>query len=776
MDPTPFSHDVLAAAEARVARAKSGLASASERAERIGNSIDWLVDSPDLAQIAYLIRDHPHRQSQFARARDEYQSAYKKMQEANPPNVPPELEKDLRYFRWLDGIKYGFNRERLQCLEQQLRELQNAHENELRPLIEKELRPLKEQLEKNEVALSEANAALSHQSEVKRYIANRIEIFIAERIRNELAAYNEAIQEYEDAQREARRIREQQIRDWWNAVAQHPIATVVEKLRNVPDEQVETVLDRLFKLDPADPHILDEEVHRFLERKHQWIIRRPIVPTALIVAHIGRLLGSGDNAKAHELLYLLLTDDRSALAGVVAYLRYVVSEVPELAGVTYYRDLSTEDLFLGACYYGEREFAWPTLRQQSQWDCASLTDAPLTNADGHALNKFKVLGLQPRIAELAFHRIYRRFRGTKAASKLRDLNLGYVNTLSRPLSLSSSRKLPPHDWEDDKGNQYDVKCNPFFRTKYDLIGLRGLLIEHSYTQLNSFPGFVFTDTTDEYCKWVYVGKYQRIEEIEEKRGRLLPFCFRLPEKVRFSREIKKSDFDLGLQLLEDPGLRIGWQLACVPAEPREEETQHPQSLLNDFINRCRHESRKTFLEYAIWKALTATTLIASSQHGFDLVDSFLESADKLFKSRALPIRLPQIQLPRIGVMPILSLWIDQVLRPLSEHWKQISCPKCGENAREPETIQIQIARMTSECTILGRMKCRRCGLINKDRTILTHCHSCGRFPLIIGKNQVCPDPDCNGLRCDNCGACKLTCKRSRANRHQIAGTDPVGSR
>jgi hypothetical protein len=182
-------------------------------------------------------------------------------------------------------------------------------------------------------------------------------------------------------------------------------------------------------------------------------------------------------------------------------------------------------------------------------------------------------------------------------------------------------------------------------------------------------------------------------------------------------------------------------------------------LLDDFIERCCQECRKTFLEYALWKALTETTLLACSKFDSVSVGNLLERIDELIQSRALPIRLPQISSSETGDRrPILSIWIDQVLRPLIQHWDQISCPQCGASARGPGTVQLQITRMTSECTIFGRMKCRRCGSCNEDTTILTHCHHCGHFPLIIGKNQVCPNSNCNGLRCDNCGACKKTCK------------------
>src|SRR5262249_9208459 len=151
-----------------------------------------------------------------------------------------------------------------------------------------------------------------------------------------------------------------------------------------------SVFDILLKLPATDPHVLNEEVHRFLEREHQRLTERLDGPAPVVIALIARLVGNSDYQGARELLNLFSVGDRSPLAGVVAYLRYVTSRPPELSGCTQYRTLSAEDLFLGACYF--KGNALPTLNQQSQWDYSSLERSLLDAANGeaHFLRLFKV--------------------------------------------------------------------------------------------------------------------------------------------------------------------------------------------------------------------------------------------------------------------------------------------------------------------------------------------------------------------------------------------------
>jgi hypothetical protein len=440
-----------------------------------------------------------------------------------------------------------------------------------------------------------------------------------------------------------------------------------------------------------------------------------------------------------------------------------------------YGSLSPEDLFLGACYYEAFNTrkdgpASATLRRQRQWDYGSL-EASLLNADDgeddHQLNSFKVCGLQPRIAELAFPIVFTRLHGADAGSRLRDLNLEYVRQLPSPWRLGARPAPPPkYDWESQDKRQYDVKCNLFlrgYRRKKGTVGLRGLLIDRSKVSAQSFPGFVFTDTSDDSCSWVYVGQYEPAPGINKVGDRVLPFWFQLPDGVRHAPSIDKTGFELGMQLLQGPTLRLGWQLACrqkaaLPQGPR----TIPESLFDQLIDACLRnmEGRGACLEVALWEALTKTTLDACSRcDPRDSVDSCLGLVTQLLDNRALPVRLP-----RIDGTPLLCSWIEQVLRPLNRYWDKIKCPDCGTRGSQPGNIKLSITEMTSRGTVYGQLKCNRCDSARNKATLIAHCYrpGCSPYPLIIGKNPVCET--CQHLVCDwvdqgrvRCKCCKEGC-------------------
>jgi hypothetical protein len=661
--------------------------------------------------------------------------------------------------------------------------------------------------------LAEVQKARARTREIDQYLSTRIDAFVAEKTREQKESHDAAVmasarvrsecivqfrrqlerqlattriedfvpagdsslhQELEDIRKHHEyELQKAQERTWWQNVATHSTAAVVGRLRNVPSEYVQRVLDALLQLPTTDPYVHDENVHRFLERQHQLIAHGRVVNTPVFVAHIGRLLGEGDYTKARELLDLFPVADRSPLSSIVNYFRYVLSEGPDLSGVTDYRSLSAEDLFLGACYYYEPSSsampkppcAWPTLKRQWQWEYQFVERALLDatrGGDTQYLNDFKVSGLQPRIAELAFHRVYGRLHGTCAERKLRDLNLERIKQLAPPWKLDSRPTLPSADWEDSDGQKYDVKSNLYYRSKEAKSGLRGLFIRRSKNPNHSFPGFVFTGTDEESCSWVYVGEYQSIATIRQLGDRVLPFCFRLPDSCRYS--VSKSDpgRSLGMPLLKDSWLRIGWQLAAgVQVAPSQSSPSIAQALLHTFVSRCIHEATATFLEHALWKALTDTTLDACCEYNREDVESFLRLANELFLSRALPIRLP-----RIAETPLLCRWITDVLGPLSDNWCHIRCPWCGCGASEPGVILLRITGMTAAGTIEGQMACAGCKH-DSSVTLLTHCHrrGCHHYPLVIGKNPVCTS--CGGLVCDwrdddkpsSCRACKWDCSQ-----------------
>jgi hypothetical protein len=558
-------------------------------------------------------------------------------------------------------------------------------------------------------------------------------------------------------------IRQVQEIDWWNRIATLPIAAVVEKLRSSSAENLDAALYGLLQLPASYPYLLDETIHEFLQRAHSQLAREERVAVPLVVAHIGYLISNDEYAKAANLLERFPAQGQTGLNALVVYLRFVISPPVDLCGTTAYSTLSAEDLFLGACYYeGDASFI---LASQSRWDHNSLKMVLSKENNGRALNNFNVRGLQPRIAELAFYRIYGLLHGGRGQDKLRDLNLECLRRYTLPWSLNSKPNLPPADWEDGDKARYDVKCNIFYRSKQRKNGLRGFLIKvkQPYIQPQSFPCFIFTDTNDESCSWVYVGEYQPTSTVGQIEDRVLPFSLRLPESSRCILSIGDHDASLGMLLLKDPWLRIGWQLATgMRVAQTQRELTVAESLLHTFVERCLQERTSTFLEYALWKALTDVTFDACCQHDRQSVGSFLELVNELLLSLALPIRLP-----RFDGAPILSRWITDVLSPLNENWDHIQCAQCGSSAREKGVIQLRITQMTSEGTVYGEMTCTQCNNLTSKVTLLTHCHECNHYPLIIGKNPVCSN--CVGLVCEwrehdgenRCKACKKHCGRGK---------------
>jgi hypothetical protein len=296
------------------------------------------------------------------------------------------------------------------------------------------------------------------------------------------------------------------------------------------------------------------------------------------------------------------------------------------------------------------------------------------------------------------------------------------------------------------------------------MGLRGFLVELRGDTKESFtfPGIVFTNKSDEVCSWVYIGDYQPAAWTGQAGDRVLPFYFRLPDVARCSLRIPEPNPDLAARLLEDPKLRYGWQLAegtrKGPALPSYRDAA---SLLEAFVQKCVLYAADAFPEHALWKALTEVTFDACSHGERQTVRSFLDLAEEFISSRALPVRLP-----RISESPILKGWITDVLRPLADNWDDIRCRRCQSRAADHVAIRLQVTGMTSEGSIEGRMACSRCGPLADKVTLLTHCHACRHYPLIIGKNPLCA---CGGLICgwrdrgreEPCTACKKSCGQHR---------------
>jgi hypothetical protein len=373
--------------------------------------------------------------------------------------------------------------------------------------------------------------------------------------------------------------------------------------------------------------------------------------------------------------------------------------------------------------------------------------------------------LQPRIAELAFASVYPRLYHGGAKPALRDLNLEVVKALARPWRLTTTPGLPSADWEACGGRQYDVKCNVFYRSKskQEKLGLRGFLIKRP-SGLRSFPAFLFTASNARSGTWTYLGEYHQPVTSESADDRVLPFHFRVPDSERFALSAPSCNPSLGRRLLCNRRLRLGWQLATGTRLPPDEWPRNDAAgwLLYAFIDSCVRIATDTFLEHALWRALTEATLEACGEHPRATVEVFLDLANSLIADRALPVILP-----RIDGRPLLCRWIAEVLRPLVENWSRIrwhGCGRCGERAGTP---RLQITRMTSLGTIYGRMTCEGCGAeLGGKVTLLTHCHNCDHYPLIIGRNPTCTR--CHGLVCEyieggarRCKCCKMGCPHGR---------------
>lgn len=98
------------------------------------------------------------------------------------------------------------------------------------------------------------------------------------------------------------RIWEAQEREWCRGIATHPIVAVVDKLRNIPDEHLDAALDSLLQLPASYPHIHNEQIHEFLHRVHSRLTRIDRVTGPVVIAHIGRLIATGDYPGAGKLI------------------------------------------------------------------------------------------------------------------------------------------------------------------------------------------------------------------------------------------------------------------------------------------------------------------------------------------------------------------------------------------------------------------------------------------------------------------------------------------
>ena len=564
---------------------------------------------------------------------------------------------------------------------------------------------------------------------------------------------------------------ESERREGWQSIAARSPEELVAILGQISKEEVSLAIGPLLALPEDGELVTDPRVHESLSSLIPELILHDELGAPLLLAHAASLVAGGSLASAKQIL------ERSMPAwyksSLCDYLRSVCRSKSDQTGSMNFTELDDADVFLAACYYegpAEKELAALT-----EWSIGSVCEG-LGQNEQRPLRDFKVRGLQPRIAELAFRQVYEQSHGSQAGQGLHDLNMECLREAARPWSTRSHVQLPPADWEHDDGSRYDVKSNLFFRSKQEKDGLRGFLVKTDGVAKhgNTYPGFVFFDSSDWGCSWVYIGEFDPRTGFGVGGERVLPFYFHLHQNEQGVE--RYADSQLATNLL--PGLNsslfLGYQLATgTSLKGPNSQPSVVEELLQEVVDRCIDITAETFIEYGLWKAITDTTLEALQTKEPPVVVEFLSRFLEFVDSDAMPF-----QLPRVMEDTLMGLWVSDVLRPLARNWHRVHCPACGGRATEKPSLKLIPGQLTSEGTILGRMECGHCGRVSTGVTILTHCHKCYHYPLIIGKNHTC---GCGGLRCNHvehgreCTACRKTCNTpASTDEEDVAFVDAIG--
>jgi hypothetical protein len=612
--------------------------------------------------------------------------------------------------------------DRARAVEAELARAENVRTERVPGIVEKRTQVERDKLQQAEAALAAAEADL--EDALKREA-------------------EEGQRREQDVRRKEAEGRKQREEAWWLDFPTRPVCELIPRLQGLSDERAEAALDFLLSLGVGDAYLHDEEVQAFIRRECGRRIGRRSLLSPAFIAVVGQV-SLTNRHEARRLLGMMPAAVGQPLESVIAYLDFVTDDRPSLAGNTSFSSLKPIDFYLAACYW---DGAGATLDGIAGWDYRSIEG--FLSGPGETRSKdlhtFQVKGCQPRIAELALREVCRMLQGEGEADSLIDLN---VATIGEPPPAGTwklaedRRRLPGADWKDHRGRHYDAKCNLFFRSKQQKEGLRGLYIRinNGADTTHHYPGFVFFESDDWGCSWCYIGTYRHKDSVESDR--VSPFLFRLPKRHRF----EAKGCDAAERLLNDPSLRLGWRLAT-----RSSRTPPGNPLLGAFLSRCAGTAAKMDLEEALWRCMTEVTLEGCSNQGQACVDDFLLRMENLVHSRAMPLHLPSLR----GV-PLLMRWIDDVLRPITAHWARISCPTCGRTGAEPGNIRLSDIQMTAEGSIDANLTCLGCGPRRNRVRVLTHCHTCHQYPLLIGANEVCGD--CGGLVCHGeCGCCN-SCK------------------
>ena len=519
---------------------------------------------------------------------------------------------------------------------------------------------------------------------------------------------------------------------------------------------VAAILLGVFSLAENNPGIHDQRIHEFIHNVLPSFPGISLSSCPMVEAHISYLLHIGEAGAAKNMIVKYLSDTEDNTSELLSYINLIGRTRGSFSGTFRFSSLSANDMYLAGRY--------------------SNTDIPRPDADASVsygnidqyfsgansdqmINKFKVEGLQPRIAEIIFKSIYNRIYNCASDSinPLTDMNIQEIY----------SESLPPADFIDASGIKYDVKCNLYYRSRKRVLGMRGLLIKinSSLKYEHRYPGIIFTNSDDDSVTWTYIGEYRpRQFNINQ---RVLPYYFAMPESVNNYPSLSDRDYIYGLSLLNDPLLQTGWTIysnrSLQELYPLLESNEDKicLGLYYKHFDRCMS---KYSIEVALWWALTVSTLEICCSRGQEVAIRHLRIFTDLISSNAIPVTLPTVENE-----PLILHWVTDVLKPLVINWSKIVCRNCGQSASTPGIMTLTINRMTDQGTIYGTAECKRCGHKDISATILTHCHVCSHYPLILGKNKSCTS--CQGLICDCvndksgyiCGYCKRGCSRTPMN-------------
>lgn len=538
------------------------------------------------------------------------------------------------------------------------------------------------------------------------------------------------------------------IKEWWLNIRSHSPEMILAHIGDVPEQHVDGVISKMITIPYSCYADCSSKVWDFYELHFDHLLlclgQVPAESIGTSILSYASLLtckhGIEYRIQLFRLIKILTDNTPTEFRILIGFSKFLCKNPPSISGKTRFDELTEIDFFLAACYHSDHRI----VSGLSNWTLNNIKN----NLDERNYNSFLVRGIQPRIAELAFAEIYSRMYKSES---LVDLNAEFSASLHE---LKPTKDLPSADWKNESGMLFDVKSNLHFRSQSEHTGLRGFMIKRPENHDISYYGIVIHQTSNDCCDWLGVGMYSR--ECAEELGhssrisdeRTIPFLFALPEQCRFKVDLTDDQFQCIMALLTDQKMRLAWALAAgrQPSIPTS-----ASKTMRSLINYLSLKSHLPF-EFRLWRALTEATLEGCSNQQLDDVKRMLDEAVSWLRNGLLPVRLAQIE----GIT-LIEKWIQSILRPITTHFHQIRCPNCGSR-----DFLLKLKHVTSGGAIYGTMECKGdCQQVHDSITILTHCHKCRKYPIILGKNEVCRK--CYGLICDHrrndqrCGACKTGC-------------------